>query len=276
MPTQQDLEAAIARGDGQTAAQIASQIGADVAESFRRAWNVAAGHGDSPLMHTIAQRKEIEAQNAAKAVAHCLAQHAGKRDCDDFLREHWYHADVTGNQVHDRDLGWAVLAVAAEGCLTPDEEVVGIRMAWSHPEFPEANADARAWRAAFERIGYTSDEALYVDDDEDQVDDEDLDADEADLLRVPRPAEPMRLYRGALAARRRGLAWTADPERAAWFARRFNGTPGMHTAHVWTVLCPPERLLARIVGRHEDEYVADVRGLTIEKHQDAATLDANR
>lgn len=60
----------------------------------------------------------------------------------------------------------------------------------------------------------------------------------------------------------RGISWTRDKDKAAWFAKRFarlNGkdkTPAVFEATVF-----PENVLACFDGRGEQEVVVDPRGL---------------
>jgi hypothetical protein len=67
----------------------------------------------------------------------------------------------------------------------------------------------------------------------------------------PRPSEPVQLFRGALPSRRRGMAWTADPERAHWFAHRWEGNRGQH-ARVYSLTAPPDAVLCDVDGWSAD------------------------
>src|SRR4029078_6886251 len=68
-----------------------------------------------------------------------------------------------------------------------------------------------------------------------------------------RPTEPLTLYRGATEEHQRGLAWTADPERAQWFAKRvdFQDDPAL----VYRRTFAPQDIMARFAGRGEDEFI---------------------
>lgn len=75
---------------------------------------------------------------------------------------------------------------------------------------------------------------------------------------TPRPEIELTLYRGVRRRRDgRGLSWTTDPTKAAWFAGRWrrSGKPG----YVFRTRVKPDALLARFVGRGEAEYVLDTQ-----------------
>lgn len=81
------------------------------------------------------------------------------------------------------------------------------------------------------------------------------------LTGAPAPAEPIRLYRGAMDGWERGMSWTTSPA----LARRFD-------VALWTCLAPPSAVLAVFAMHHyapsgEDfgEYVLDTDGLDIEE-----------
>jgi hypothetical protein len=97
----------------------------------------------------------------------------------------------------------------------------------------------QTWRELFQAVDYTHDFSL-----------------------ARRPRWPVRLYRGATEANRYGLAWTWRIDQATYFAHS-RQAPGTH-ASVWTVLAPPERLLAYLSD--EGEFVTDVRGLEVRPH----------
>lgn len=85
-------------------------------------------------------------------------------------------------------------------------------------------------------------------------------------VRGPRPGSVfgvVRLYRGALAERRDGLAWTSSRALAAWFAERA-GAGG----RVWRADVPVDRLVCafpiRVAGcEASTEYVVDAAGLVV-------------
>lgn len=78
----------------------------------------------------------------------------------------------------------------------------------------------------------------------------------------PRPEQPLTLYRGVSERYKRertGFSWTANPERAVWFAKRWSHKgPGA----VYELEVPPENMLACLIGRGEAEYIVDCKGLT--------------
>jgi hypothetical protein len=106
--------------------------------------------------------------------------------------------------------------------------------AWSMAEFPETHFDMpETWRDLFEQAGYTHDGQP-----------------------AKRPTRPVTVYRGCHHDRRFGMSWTADLDRAQWFADR---DLGHGTGQVYVFDAPPAALLAFIdaSGRHEREYVLD-------------------
>jgi hypothetical protein len=72
---------------------------------------------------------------------------------------------------------------------------------WSGAEWPQHYLPRKYWLELFEVAGYTED------------------GEPAD-----RPAEPVRLWRGSEHRYRRRFSWTADRDRAEWFANRWAGT----------------------------------------------------
>lgn len=72
------------------------------------------------------------------------------------------------------------------------------------------------------------------------------------------PDNPIRAWRGAPWGQRRGMSWTLDLDRAAWFASRSTlwGRPG----EVFEVEIPPPAILAfnlGVEGRAEHEVIVD-------------------
>ena len=104
-----------------------------------------------------------------------------------------------------------------------------VHQAWTGAEWPERSLTRRTWLAWFRLAAY------------------------------PRPDNPIVVYRGAPPRLARGMAWTTDRERAAWFANRWI-TRG---AHVYTATARPEAVMADIDalegdgGRREAEIVVD-------------------
>jgi hypothetical protein len=154
-----------------------------------------------------------------------VEKHSGLGDLTarDFWGQYWSRPN------HDRDLPDLVLDLLEENCFTEEAARELLEHAWVSTEFPEQNGGSERWQEAFDAAGWISD-----DDSE-------------------RPTEPMTLYRGAAEGHALGMAWTADRERAAWFARRF-GT-AMSEGHVYKIVVDPRMILARFAGRNEDEYV---------------------
>ena len=182
---------------------------------------------------------------ASAAVESCIDRHAGRNTCDDFF-EYWYSTNLVGIEgislgTHSRDLPCAMNEVIRAECLTPEGCRQLVIKAWVHPEFPEVNLTREDWLMAFSRVGYVND------------------SEEGEL--AP-PEESIQLWRGAIAERKHGMAWTSDKQRALWFAKRFNGTSETN-AELWTAEVAAERVLARFMGRGESEYVVNSKGLTV-------------
>ncbi len=114
--------------------------------------------------------------------------------------------------------GW--LAVEDLRAVLPD--------AWCEPEWPQRQLTVAGWSDLFRVAGFVSDGG-----------------------QTP-PSSPLAVHRGATWGRRRGMAWTTDRERAAWFAAR-REQHGL----VFTVTVEPDAVLAMIDGRDEHEIVVD-------------------
>ncbi len=123
-----------------------------------------------------------------------------------------------------------------EGLLTAEVAAVVVPSAWVAVEHPNRALERGVWRALFSLFGYT-----------------------VDGNRAAQPTVPLRLYRGADREHRLGWSWTEDYALAQWFAQRpIHRAPGQ----VWTVLVPPELLLARITQhRSERQYVVEIEPL---------------
>lgn len=123
--------------------------------------------------------------------------------------------------------------------LITDQDLSGVvGLAWSNAERPDLALGHDRWRALFTAAGYTD-----------------------DGRRVPRPTQPLRLYRGSVADRRTDWSWTDSRHVARTYA--VGGFGGRLPGAIWTALVEPERLLARNTDRDEAEYVVDTTGLTI-------------
>jgi len=82
----------------------------------------------------------------------------------------------------------------------------------------------------------------------------------ADTAGVEPPTGELTVYRGISAGRnRRRLSWTTDPDRAAWFARRYAYYFGHGT--VLAAEVSPRHVLGIFHGRREAEVVVNFRGL---------------
>jgi hypothetical protein len=125
------------------------------------------------------------------------------------------------------------LRVITDATLT---EVIG--EIWSVAEFPEQSLGRRDWCRLFRAAGLT------------------VDGRAADL-----PAEPVRLWRGCMPGRHRGMSWTSDRAVAERFAE--GNLLGRFAGQVYGVLAPPHAVLCVDNGRGEAERVLDTRGLRI-------------
>lgn len=127
--------------------------------------------------------------------------------------------------------------------LAPGALAGSIADVWSGAEFPELFLRPRwAWLMLFRAAGFT-----------------------VDGQPAARPAEPMRLYRGAPPRRARRMSWTTDRDKAEWFARRFEF---LGPAFVYETDCPPDAMLMipGSAGRpDEHEVVINPAGLTIRR-----------
>lgn len=138
------------------------------------------------------------------------------------------------------------------GRLTdPDDIAEAVPDVWSGAHLPANSLGIRTWIDLFNRSGYT-----------------------VDGKRAERPTEPLTLYRLAEPRFVHRLAWTGSLEVAEKFAVINKARYGDRPRFIYTVTVPPERLLAHITDRDEDEYITDTRGLkakrlTLTKEQNA-------
>jgi hypothetical protein len=121
----------------------------------------------------------------------------------------------------------------------------GINDAWCSSERPLSQLDWPLWLGLLEDAGIVKG-ATWLD---------------AGRVRKVRHKRPLRLYRGAPADWRLGPSWTSSLSVAETFAT--GRLRGRHLGTVWTAEVEPSRLLARITGRDEDEYLIDTEGLEV-------------
>lgn len=69
------------------------------------------------------------------------------------------------------------------------------------------------------------------------------------------PDEPI-IFRGCSPKYQRGMSWTFNPRKAAWFAQRFDQDGKVYTARI-----TKEGVLGLFLGRDEDEVVVNPRKL---------------
>lgn len=189
---------------------------------------------------TMEEQKAGEWRNCQLVTADAVAAHRGKHDLDSFTRPFYSRATAT------RDAPFFVGACVHAGCFTEEVAVEAVAWSWSMPEWPEGNFGKPFWLRLFGAVGYLH---------HDRAD---------DLTRTPPETVPD-LWRGAISSRRKGLAWTADRERAEWFAQRWEAGGHFKQLHLWHLpagAVEPRRVLARFDGRGEAEWVIDTRRLT--------------
>lgn len=120
----------------------------------------------------------------------------------------------------------------------PADVAFAVSCAWSSSHLPAANLPIDIWIELFQVGGYTE-----------------------DGMPAERPSEPVTLYRSSTPGRVHRLAWTASLSVAQRFLEINEARYGKASRFIYTVTVEPERLLAHITDRDEDEYVTDTRGL---------------
>jgi hypothetical protein len=146
------------------------------------------------------------------------------------------HAHLPAHWARPSDLDLSAARVRhaldlADGDAPAFELQMAIAQAWGAGFVkPSAQLPRDRWAALFRRAGYFT------------------------LADLPRPTEPIRLYRGAADGWERGMSWTTSPA----LARRFDNA-------LWTILAPPATVLATFATMERDgngnaipEYVVDV------------------
>jgi hypothetical protein len=253
-PLPDPVETALQDGDPERIIAACKAVPIDPGPVLFRQSNRLGYNLDWPRPIDLPLRKQIEGTNMALATVAVLREHGGKHSLDEV--EFTLSAAAPG-PIHDRNAPNALYALVTGGALSQEGMRDGILWAWQQCEYPEANLSAGQWRTIFAAL----DKPMC---------DHDVFASEQDGAVMPcdpacrREGEPLTLYRGAIPSRRKGMAWTADRERAEWFRDRFN-TAGLKTAHLYTATVEPRRVLARFIGRSEDEYVIDTKGLRVEQ-----------
>jgi hypothetical protein len=141
--------------------------------------------------------------------------------------------------VQDRFNGPGVLYDAwAAGQVTDDDLRGLIPDTWLYMDWPERIIGTGKWVRLFRAAGFLS--IPYG---------------------LPRPAEPMTVYRGATAERRSGMSWTPDIDRADQFRQR----QSWHApTAIYQTVVMPEAVLALLERKGESppEVVVDPQMLT--------------
>jgi hypothetical protein len=74
-------------------------------------------------------------------------------------------------------------------------------------------------------------------------------------------SEPFTVFRGVAGRgarrRKRGISWTADKDKAIWFAKRFADT-GLEKPAVFRAVIPAAKVFAYYDGRDEKEFLCDI------------------
>lgn len=211
-------------------------------------YGVETPEGQVPVFLTMEQMKASEIEAAHLLTERTIAEHSGKRDLDDWFRV-WHQS---GRVVSDRDLpGFAMQTIAAN-CWTGEEERDLAQCAWTLPEWP-GQWGKDAWQMTFARVDFIC-----------TMDDCPIHADEFDQ---EGDGEPLRVYRGSLTGFKRGLSWTTDRDRAAWFVARGDMTGKGRKMHLWAADLTPDRVMAHFGNRGESEIVATVAGLKIREEK---------
>lgn len=216
----------------------------ELLEAVRR-MRVAYGLDPEPLVPpTLDQMKAGEMHNAETLIEEALHDLGGTRKGKDPARR-WY-SKVT----HDRDLPRFAITTVMADCWCPDAAEDLLTMAWGMPEWP-GQYDRDLWLEAFWSLP-----GLPVCD---QVD--------RHGVSCPHVAGPVQVWRASFTGHKRGLAWTTDRDTALWFASRGDMAGRGRKMHLWTTTITPDRVLAHLNGRGENEVVADVTGLRIREER---------
>jgi hypothetical protein len=125
--------------------------------------------------------------------------------------------------------------------------------AWSGAKIPFRALGYDTWIEFFRRAGYSDDGKLA--------------APLAEPITVYRAAEPQFVHR---------LAWTGTLDVAKRFTE-INTRYGKRPRHIYELTVTPDRVLAHITDRQEDEFIVDSRGLRAKRilHADEVALEAS-
>ena len=215
---------------------------------LNRHYGIETPEGEVPVFLTMEQMKASEIEAAQALTAKVIAEHGAKRDLDDWF-DVWHRQPRV---ISDRDMpGFAIQTILAN-CWTDEEERDLAQSAWTLPEWP-GQWGRDNWMRVFAKVGFIC-----------TMEDCDIHADEFDQ---EGDGETLTVYRGSLTSTKRGMSWTTDKARAAWFAARGDMMGKGRTMHLWAVDLPSDRVEAHFGNRGEDEIVANVRGLRIREVQ---------
>ncbi len=124
----------------------------------------------------------------------------------------------------------------------PADLAEAVAFAWSSAHLPFAALGHRTWVELFTMAGYAKDGTP-----------------------TEHPAEPITLYRAAEPRYIHRLAWTASLDVAERFLEINAARYGAKPRNVYTITVAPDRLLAHITDRNEDEYIVDTTGLKAQR-----------
>lgn len=142
---------------------------------------------------------------------------------------------IRAGRIHEPRLLWLASATRV---IDPAVVTAVAGDAWNAAEYPEKALGRAEWLKLFSVAGFT-----------------------VDGKPAEPPAEPVRLWRGSVPSRRRGMAWTATRSVAERFAAGM--LYGRQPGRVYETVAPPVAILCVDNGRSEAEHVIDTRGLTI-------------
>ena len=237
---------------GKPIAEVARDLG--IHEGTLGNWvNIWRRENPEPTTElTPVERARVKERDRAADVVSAAEVDLPRTTDDAELREwllYQYEDDVTRDVIDavllraGRNFGPAIiLGLYEEGLLSRQDAGHLVPYVWAMAEFPLRQLDPDSWRALFAFAGYT-----------------------IDGVRRARPRNPRRLYRGAARGYRDGWSWTENRAVAQWFVDRYQE---VWHGRLWTVVAPPERVLAKLTGRskncgREPEWVVDTDGLEI-------------
>jgi len=198
-------------------------------DSKERAWLLTL---PDAIFLSWGERMPLAQGDAAGALVKDALRARREHYLESLARRDWLQALMVvdkGSQLTMIEAWWL------EGALTPVDLGACLAAVWSRIEFPHRFGQRR-WLRLFKAAGFVT-----------------------DTPGTEPGTEPLTVYRGAIPTRRRGMSWTLDPVRAAWFARRWDVLS--RTGLVYAADVPPRHVLAIFHGREELEVIVNPPGL---------------